>query len=779
MQTMKQIVLNGASAVILSFMGGYVSADPIEFRDLTVAEALDKAREENKFLLIDVYTDWCRPCKQMETEIFANDSIGDFINQNYIAIRIDADREEGQFLEEQEITAYPTLLFYEPQGRQVARKVGAVSPAFFYDMVLNLMKVQSYYRVYQESPEKPEVVYHYLHALSYINEEQANRMAGRYLQELDRDDYAQLYNWKLIKEFMNPRAVAPFERAFTSQELAEKYDVAYEAFIRHSLEELFQAALQYKKEGILRTFKNYVRRSPDLYSNPDSVMQVADVIYSYQHRHDQLARKLGKYIEDHEEKTAAVYLDWAIFILEGGFFRKELTAMGISLAEQSLELQKTFEAYLALSEFHRESMDFSKAFAYLLLAEEFAETDEETALLFQKKKAVESLALLDNSDGVTVAGSKGMEDGRFTLGAGDQRLMYGFPVPKSTSHFIVNIDGKLASNSPVFGDKMGYLKGELLYSGEAATPLVTCTYSFENVEITQQLIPVDKDGLEVQSGLAQYYKVQYRFRSLDGIPRRIGLGLLFDTMIDDNDACEIAVDGKVLTSEWGFLREHMPTELKFYRTPGDSTDMMGAAILQGMGATTPDKLVIGRWPVLHNVEWELHPMRVPYGDSAFFLKWENRILQADAPMQFVTYYGLPAHKEPELSILLEDKSNKTLTENIYFAHESSGLDLNAKMQLDELLSRDDIVITGAILNGYTDAKGGDDYNFTLSEKRIAAVGKILRAHGVSYTPKPYGISEDNVGAYDAQVGNAWNRRVEVIIYYRTKGSDVERLLSAR
>lgn len=41
-------------------------------------------------------------------------------------------------------------------------------------------------------------------------------------------------------------------------------------------------------------------------------------------------------------------------------------------------------------------------------------------------------------------------DGRYTLGVKGRRLMYGYPYPNSTSHFIVNADGNMASNSPRF-----------------------------------------------------------------------------------------------------------------------------------------------------------------------------------------------------------------------------------------------------------------------------------------------------------------------------------------
>ena len=201
--------------------------------------------------------------------------------------------------------------------------------------------------------------------------------------------------------------------------------------------------------------------------------------------------------------------------------------------------------------------------------------------------------------------------------------------------------------------------------------------------------------------------------------------------------------------------------------------MMGAAILQGYGATRPDKMVIGRWPVLHEVTWVLKPEKVKYGDSAYFLKWENRQLSEGKDLKFVTYYGLPMHKKSSLRLIIEDHNLLTLNENIYFETGSDRMDLNAKMKLSEILDRKDIIISGVLLNGYADVTGNEGFNFDLSSKRISSVGKLFTAYGIPYVPKPYGIEKSESSEMNQAYGNVWDRRVEVIIYYKPKQEEEE------
>jgi len=98
----------------------------IEFRDLTFSEALTAADEENKPIFMDCYTTWCGPCKWMAANIFTENEIADFYNENFVCVKFDMEKGEGiEIAKEFKIRAYPTLLFVDANRELVMKQIGA------------------------------------------------------------------------------------------------------------------------------------------------------------------------------------------------------------------------------------------------------------------------------------------------------------------------------------------------------------------------------------------------------------------------------------------------------------------------------------------------------------------------------------------------------------------------------------------------------------------------------------------------------------------------------
>jgi len=58
----------------------------------TWEEGMTKAEDEPKKFIIDLYTDWCGWCKRMDKVTFQNPAIAAYINENYIAIKFNAEQ---------------------------------------------------------------------------------------------------------------------------------------------------------------------------------------------------------------------------------------------------------------------------------------------------------------------------------------------------------------------------------------------------------------------------------------------------------------------------------------------------------------------------------------------------------------------------------------------------------------------------------------------------------------------------------------------------------------
>lgn len=99
------------------------------FFDITLNEALEKARLENKYVLINFHSTYCAPCKKMEKEVFPTPECGEYINKNFIPITINGDSEKDEagakLAEEYNIFIYPSYLILSPNRSLVGEIIGA------------------------------------------------------------------------------------------------------------------------------------------------------------------------------------------------------------------------------------------------------------------------------------------------------------------------------------------------------------------------------------------------------------------------------------------------------------------------------------------------------------------------------------------------------------------------------------------------------------------------------------------------------------------------------
>lgn len=53
---------------------------------------LEEAKSSNKYIFIDGYATWCKPCKLMEAEAFQDPKVGELMNPKFIAVRVQVDQ---------------------------------------------------------------------------------------------------------------------------------------------------------------------------------------------------------------------------------------------------------------------------------------------------------------------------------------------------------------------------------------------------------------------------------------------------------------------------------------------------------------------------------------------------------------------------------------------------------------------------------------------------------------------------------------------------------------
>lgn len=93
-------------------------------------EVLERAKRENKMIFVDCYTSWCGPCKQLATQIFPQEKMGNYLNERFVNVKYDVEKGEGLIFEKLypgEIKVYPTMLILNVKGELIHKIAGTRS----------------------------------------------------------------------------------------------------------------------------------------------------------------------------------------------------------------------------------------------------------------------------------------------------------------------------------------------------------------------------------------------------------------------------------------------------------------------------------------------------------------------------------------------------------------------------------------------------------------------------------------------------------------------------
>ena len=141
-------------------------------KGLSWQQIKQKAKSANKYIFIDCYASWCGPCKKMDRDIYVTDSVGRFINGNFISVKIQADTtkydndeikrwyaDAHNLMDNYKVNAYPTFLFLSPDGKIVHKGLGFKNEEKFLALASEALDTSKQYYTLVEKYRKGEKDY--------------------------------------------------------------------------------------------------------------------------------------------------------------------------------------------------------------------------------------------------------------------------------------------------------------------------------------------------------------------------------------------------------------------------------------------------------------------------------------------------------------------------------------------------------------------------------------------------------------------------------------------
>lgn len=113
--------------------------DTVRFESSNFESFKKRAAFENKPYIIMFTASWCAPCHRIKEEIFTHPKIINLLNQNYLTYMLDIEDFDAMEVNSKyfNVSQLPTILFFDPKGRQVDKAIGYFDGYYFFKKIRN------------------------------------------------------------------------------------------------------------------------------------------------------------------------------------------------------------------------------------------------------------------------------------------------------------------------------------------------------------------------------------------------------------------------------------------------------------------------------------------------------------------------------------------------------------------------------------------------------------------------------------------------------------------
>lgn len=228
--------LNYSILALVLFWTAPLFANQIHWQSYNAA-SFEKARDENKLLLLDLKANWCHWCHVMDQKTYATPEVIRYINKHYVAMKVDHDA-RPDLAERYRKWGWPATVILTADGNELHKQAGYINPDKFLNLITHL----------RNSPQDTQTLQFpkNIARSPHIEKSLEQRLIKRNLQTFDSKEGS----LKLAQKFIDPEAI------IWDFQLAKRGDKSAKKRIQLTLDKaialvdpVFGGAYQYSTHG--------------------------------------------------------------------------------------------------------------------------------------------------------------------------------------------------------------------------------------------------------------------------------------------------------------------------------------------------------------------------------------------------------------------------------------------------------------------------------------------------------------------------------------------------
>lgn len=235
----------------------------IKFRSLTLEQAVEAAKAENKKVFVHGFADWCHYCMYMIDSVYPDKEVADFFNTNFVSIRIDYEKEGKEMNRTLKIHTFPTMLFYDSNGELLHRAAGRRYKQPFMELGREAMdprrQMRTYKNKYDSLTATPAEVQFYFRMQEMAGMD-AQLLIDDYLKKQPDAEFTNTNNWRIIYDIIKDPTLSvmqrilankkEFEKKYTADSINNKLINLYNKYLMDYVQRLDSAGFEAAKKHV-------------------------------------------------------------------------------------------------------------------------------------------------------------------------------------------------------------------------------------------------------------------------------------------------------------------------------------------------------------------------------------------------------------------------------------------------------------------------------------------------------------------------------------------------